>query len=398
MSHIAVHQNRAVDAASLPALCPFGAIVLDNGHIAITSACRMCRLCVKNDENGVFELVEDAVAGVDRSEWSGIAVFIELYEAKIHPVSLEMIGKARELAGKIGHSVYAVVAGEEILTEHIDELLSYGVDELYIYEAPELRHFRIEPYTAACEDFIARRRPAVVLVGGTSVGRMLAPRTAARFRTGLTADCTMLDIQGNTDLDQIRPAFGGNIMAHIRTTKHRPQFATVRYKIFNMPERVSSTKGAVIRCSLPAEKLKSNIEIINVHHKEKVKHLEEADVIVAAGRGIGSRENLQYIEHLAELLDGEVAGTRAIIEAGWIDPRRQIGLSGRTVRPKLIITCGVSGSVQFAAGMNGSEKIVSINIDPDAAIFSIAHVGIVGDVNLIIPELIERIRGEGNLT
>jgi electron transfer flavoprotein alpha subunit len=392
MSHIAVHQNKAVDYQSLLALCPFGAIVVDNGHIAVTSACRMCKLCIKHDTLGVFELVEDDVAGVDTSEWNGIAVFIEIYETKIHPVSLEMIGKAQELAGKIGHSVYAAAAGEEIRTAHVEELLHYGVDELYLYEAPELKHFRIEPYTAVFEDFIVRRRPSVVLVGGTSIGRVLAPRIAARFRTGLTADCTILDIQENTDLDQIRPAFGGNIMAHIRTTKHRPQFATVRYKIFNMPERIPNPTGTVIHCTLPPAKLKSTIEILKVHHKEKVKHLEEADVIVAAGRGIGSRENLKYIEYLAELLDGEVAGTRTLIEAGWIDPRRQIGLSGRTVRPRLIITCGISGSVQFTAGMNGSEKIIAINIDPKAAIFSIAHIGIVGDVTKVIPELIDNIK------
>jgi electron transfer flavoprotein alpha subunit len=392
MSYIAVRPEHAPDLNALPEFCPFGAIMVEEGQVIITGGCRMCRLCIKNGPPGVFELVEGEPApAADKAAWSGIAVYIELYENTIHPVSLEMVGKARELADKVGQKVFALLIGDAVSPALLEELSCYGIDSIYLYESPQLKHFRIEPYTAVFEDFIRCLHPAAVLTGGTPVGRMLAPRTAARLHTGLTADCTIVDIQDTTDLDQIRPAFGGNIMAHIRTLRHRPQFATVRYKIFPMPVRRISPSGKLTRIQPAPRLLKSGVEVLAVHRKEKVKHLEEADVIVAAGRGIGSRENMAMIERLAQLLQAEVAGTRPLIEDGWIDPRRQIGLSGRTVRPKLIITCGVSGSVQFAAGMSSAEMIIAINSDPDAPIFSIAHVAVVGDVHRVIPELIEAV-------
>jgi electron transfer flavoprotein alpha subunit len=220
---------------------------------------------------------------------------------------------------------------------------------------------------------------------------------AARFRTGLTADCTFLDMQPNTDLDQIRPAFGGNIMAHIRTPRHRPQFATVRYKIFSAPQRRDAATGEVIVATPTDAMLASRIETLAAHRKEPVKNIEDADVLVVAGQGIQRRENLDLLQQLAERLGGMVGGTRPVIEAGWLEPRRQIGLSGRTVKPKLIITCGVSGSIQFVAGMSGSEKIIAINIDPDASIFKIAHTAMVGDVCEIIPELLNTLAKGDNV-
>ncbi len=396
MSYIAVHSEHAPDLNALPELCPFGAITVEEGQVIITGGCRICRLCIKNGPPGVFELVKgEEKPAADKSAWSGIGVYIELYEHTIHPVSLEMAGKARELADKVGQKVFALLIGENVPPALLEELRCYGIDSIYLYESPQLKYFRIEPYTAVFEDFIRCLRPAAVLTGGTPLGRMLAPRTAARLHTGLTADCTVVDIQENTDLDQIRPAFGGNIMAHIRTVRHRPQFATVRYKIFPMPERRPFPSGTVPRIQPAPKLLKSGVEVLAVHRKEKVKHLEEADVIVAAGRGIGGRENLDMVEHLAQLLQAEVAGTRPLIEDGWIDPRRQIGLSGRTVRPKLIITCGVSGSVQFAAGMSSADMIIAINSDPAAPIFSIAHIAVIGDVHQVIPELIEAVEKQG---
>jgi electron transfer flavoprotein alpha subunit len=318
-------------------------------------------------------------------------VYIEHHHGGIHPVSFELIGKARELAQKIGHPVYALLMGQ-CVREMAEEVRHYGVDAVYVYEHPQLDEFRIEPYSAAFEAFIREVKPSTMLVGGTTVGRSLAPRVAARFRTGLTADCTFLDIQGNTDLDQIRPAFGGNIMAHIRTPNHRPQFATVRYRIFNAPKRSDAATGDIRFRELQEAVLASRIRVLEVMPKPHVQTLEEAEVIVVAGRGVRRERDLDMVHELAESLDGQMATTRPLIEAGWADARRQIGLSGRTVKPKLIITCGVSGAIQFVAGMKGSDCIVAVNNDPEASIFKIAHYGLVGDLYEIVPCLVERIQ------
>ncbi len=396
MSYIEINNDKLPDKTILEALCPFNSIEVSGEEVSINSSCRMCKLCVKNGPQGGFVFVENTVKTIDRSHWSGIAVFIEIEEHKIHPVSLEMIGKARELAQKAQQKVIALVIGNN-LTNAAKELQYYQVDKVCAYDDKALNDFRIEPYTAVMEDFIHREKPAVFLVGGTTMGRNLAPRTAARFRTGLTADCTVLDIRENGELDQIRPAFGGNIMAHIQTPAHRPQFATVRYKIFPTPLRKNKTSGIIEYFSLPANKLTSSITVLDIHHKEKETHLENAEIIIAAGRGIGTQENLKLIDKLSNLLNAQVAGTRPMIESGLIDPRKQIGLSGRTVRPKLLIACGISGSVQFTAGMNSAERIIAINSDPNAAIFNTAHVGIVGDALEILPMLISNIESGKSL-
>ena len=390
MAEMIVHPEKISDTSTLASLCPFGAIEVANGRVSISSACRMCKLCVKNGPPGAFELVSEKKVLIDKDAWRGVAVYIDQTDGEIHPVSLELLGKARELAQKVGHPVYALLAGAS-LKGPAESLRYYGVDQVYLYEHPELAHFRIEPYAAVFEDFIKRSRPSVVLVGGTAIGRSLAPRVAARFRTGLTADCTCLDIQSNTDLDQIRPAFGGNIMAHIRTPNHRPQFATVRYKIFSAPERLPTPAGEILRITPADIMLASRIETLSTQHKQPVKNIEDADVLVVAGLGLQRKENMAWVERLAAHLGGMVGGTRPVIEAGWLEPRRQIGLSGRTVKPKLLIACGVSGSVQFVAGMSGADQIMAINIDPQAPIFKVAHTALVGDVCEILPALLHKI-------
>ena len=216
---------------------------------------------------------------------------------------------------------------------------------------------------------------------------------AATVQPALTLMEEVLDMSESTDLDQIRPAYGGNIMAHINTPKHRPQFATVRYKIFSAPQK-AEPHGKVVRRSLAPEKLLSKIEVLARTQKSAEKGIEEAEVLVVCGRGVKRPEDIAMLKELAGLLGGEVASTRAVVEAGWLDAKRQIGLSGRTVKPKLIITCGVSGAIQFVAGMSGSETIVAINTDPKASIFKIAHIGLVGDLYQIIPELIARIKAK----
>lgn len=397
MKTIVIHNELITDPTDMPKLCPFGAIVESDGDVQITSGCRMCLLCVRKGPHGVFELQEtnEHHELIDKSRWQGILVYIEQHGNHIHPVSLEMVGKAHELASKCKQPVFAMVAGDA-LAMITSELLTFGIDKILAYEDPAFTDFRIEPYTAALEDAIGYLHPAVVLVGGTNNGRTLAPRTAARVHTGLTADCTVLDIQQQADLDQIRPAFGGNIMAHIRTPNHRPQFATVRYKIFDTATR-SEKRGTVESRTLPPEKLVSAIHVLSQSPKGAGVFIEDAQVIVAIGKGIGKASTIPLFEQLAVALGGQLACTRPLVENGWMDPRKQIGLSGRTVKPKLIITCGVSGSVQFSAGMKSSDRIIAINTDVDAPIFKTSHIGIVGNVFDIVPTLLERIAASGQI-
>lgn len=391
MGKLIVHQEKVQDIAALIKICPFGAMEDKGGKIEINSACRLCKLCVKRG-GGVFEFVEgENLSGIDKSAWRGIAVYVDHVDGKIHPVTYELIGKARELAAKINQPVYAVFLGENI-NQKAQEILHYGVDKVYVCDKKELRGFNIENYATAFEVFINKVKPAVVLVGATPVGRQLAPRVAAHFHTGLTADCTVLDIHENTDLVQIRPAFGGNIMAEILTPNHRPQMATVRYKIMDAPKRSDETFGSIEPLEFDAEKFKSKIEVLSIEKKPREVGIENADILVVAGRGVKKKEDLKLIRELAEVLNGDYACTRPLVEGGWLEPKRQIGLSGRTVRPKLIITCGVSGSVQFVAGMEHSEQIFAINTDPKASIFKVANYAVVGDLYEIIPKLIEKIK------
>lgn len=390
MAKIIVNQDKINSIEEVLELCPFGALEEVDGKVEINAACKMCKMCVKKGPKGAFQLEEDEVVAINKDEWKGITVYVEHSDGEIHPVTYELIGKAKELASKINHPVYCVFVGNNI-KDKCNTLLSYGVDEVFVYDNEELDKFRIEPYTAAVENYISKVKPTIMLFGGTTIGRSLAPRLAARFRTGLTADCTILDIQENTDLDQIRPAFGGNIMAHINTPNHRPQFATVRYKIFNAPEKVENPTGKITICEIEKDKLQSNIKVLETKIKNKVIGIEDAEVVVVVSRAFKKAEDIQMAQKLADLLGAQIGGTRPTIEAGWVDPRRQIGLSGRTVKPKLIITCGVSGAVQFVAGMKGSDYIIAINQDENAPIFDVAHLALIGDIYEIIPMLIEKI-------
>lgn len=399
MGKLLVNQDKLTPSniEELVKICPFGALEEKNGKIEISAACKMCRLCVKKGPEGVMEFHEEEKAHIDKSLWTGVAVYVDHVEGDIHPVTYELIGKAKELAAKINHPVYAIFVGYNI-KKKAEELLHYGVDEVFVYDDEKLKDFRIEPYTKALEDFINNKKPCTLLVGATTIGRSLAPRVAARFRTGLTADCTILDMKENTDLVQIRPAFGGNIMAQIINPNNRPQLATVRYKVMDAPQRSKEKSGKITICNIDKSQLNSQIEVLKVTKKKVEKSISDADVIIAVGRGIKKEQDLEIINELAELMGAQVAVTRPLIEAGWADAKRQIGLSGRTVKPKLIITCGISGAVQFSAGMNNAECIISINKDPKAPIFNVAHYGIVGDIYDVIPTLIDNIKESGALS
>lgn len=391
MGKLVVNQDKIGNIQEVMKICPFGAMEEVEGKLQINSGCKMCKLCVRKGPEGAFEFVEEEKPSIDKSLWKGIAVYVDHVDGEIHPVTYELIGKAKELAAKVNHPVYALMLGNDI-KDKCREVLHYGVDKVFIYDDKNLARFNIETYTASFEDFVNKLKPTAILVGATPVGRQLAPRLAARLKTGLTADCTILDMTEDTDLVQIRPAFGGNIMAQIVTPNHRPQLATVRYKVMNAPKRNSEEAGEIVECSIEPEKLISNIKVLDIIPKEKEEFIEASDVLIVAGRGIKKEEDLKMIDELAELLGGQVACTRPLAENGWMEVKRQVGLSGRTVRPKLIITCGVSGAVQFTAGMNNAENIIAINKDENAPIFKTAHYGIVGDLYEIIPGLIEQIK------
>ena len=393
MRSLVVHQDK-VDPARIPQLlklCPFGAIEAEGDVVSVNAACRMCGICVRRWIPGAFEIVEVNQAAIDKSAWQGVAVFIDHSEGSVHPVSLELIGKARELAAVSGQPVYAVLIGHNVAAA-AEQLLYYGVDHVFTYDEQALRDFRIEPYAAAFADFVETVRPSSVLVGATNVGRSLAPRVAARCRTGLTADCTTLEMRPNTDLVQIRPAFGGNIMAQIRTPNHRPQFCTVRYGVCPMPIPSSTATGKITAMQVDPALLLSRIEVLEATSKPRQAGISEADVIIALGRGVRSRRDLPLFEEMAGMIGAQLACTRPLIEAGWFDPRLQIGLSGRTVKPKLIICAGLSGSVQFRAGMLQSKVIVAINHDPLAAIFDVAHLGLVGDIYEVLPQVVKQVK------
>ena len=392
MAQMAILERKCTGCGLCASTCPFGAIEMKNGKPEMNAACKVCGLCVKACPQKAIVKLETRVQSVDKTKWNDILVFAEVSGGRLHPVSLELIGKARELAAGVpGFTVKAILVGEGV-SAYAEELRHYGVSEVAVYDDAELGYFRADAYAACVEDYIKFAKPSVVLVGATALGRSLAPRLATRFHTGLTADCTTLLLRENTDLVQIRPAFGGNIMAQIVTTNTRPQFATVRYKVMNPPVREEAASGEIVIRRLPAAVKKCKGSCVSVKPVPPKKSISDAEVLVVGGRGLAKEADLEMIKELAKLLGGDWAVTRPLVEKGWTTNDRQIGLSGRTVRPRLIITCGVSGAIQFTACMNGSEHIVSINTDKDAPIFDTAHIAIVGDLYEIVPQLIKQLK------
>lgn len=390
MAKLKVNQDRVTREAAkqLEELCPFGAILEENGILSISSGCRMCRICVKKGPAGVMEWI-DTDSGddsIEKEKWKGIAVYVQMDGERIHPVSLELIGKAKELASVIQAPVYCLLMGNHV-KEQAEELLYYGIERVFLYNHQGLEDFNIMTYANVFSDFIEKVRPSSIMVGATSEGRSLAPRVAARFRTGLTADCTVLEMKENSDLVQIRPAFGGNIMAQIVTPRHRPQFCTVRYKVFSQAERSPIPSGSVEEMEIKDAFFDASVQVLSNEEKTRQADISDAEIIVAVGRGVRIKDYMEIIKVFADRLGARIAGTRPLVENGWFDARQQIGLSGRTVKPKLIITIGISGAVQFAAGMKGSDCIIAINKDKKAPIFDIANYGLVGDWYEILPEL-----------
>ena len=322
-----------------------------------------------------------------------VYVFAEQRDGELQKVGIELVGKARELADDLGQQVVAVLLGSGV-KDKAQELIACGADKVVVVDDVMLKEYVTEPYTKALTAVINAKDPEIVLYGASSIGRDLAPRVSARIHTGLTADCTALEIDEETKLLMMtRPAFGGNIMATIVCEDFRPQMATVRPGVMKALESDASRSGEVEEFKVKFSDADMNVKVretVKTAHKSV--DITEAKILVSGGRGIGSAEKFKMLEELAGVMEGEVSSSRACVDSGWISADRQVGQTGKTVRPELYLACGISGAIQHAAGMENSDFIVAINRDEDAPIFDIADLGIVGDLNAIVPKLTEAVK------
>jgi len=380
----------------------------------INEKCTACNQCIPACKFDAIEKTEEAGSAVDLSAYKNVWVYAEQRAGKIMNVALELIGEGRRLSREISDDtkVCALLVGNNI--EHLaKECYEYGADAVYLIEDPLLERYTTDGYTKVIVDAIKEHKPEIVLLGATHIGRDLAPRVAARLNTGLTADCTRLDIKvssyidyaiKNTTLDvstldpnsddkglkQTRPAFGGNLMASIVCPRTRPQMATVRPGVMQKKERVVGATGELVRIKPVISKSDIRIEILDVVKSAKeIVSLTDAKIICSGGRGLGDASGFELIRKFAEKVGGVVGASRAAVDAGWIDHSHQVGQTGTTVKPKIYFACGISGAIQHLAGMQTSDIIVAINKDPDAPIFEVADFGIVGDLYKVIPQIME---------
>lgn len=326
-------------------------------------------------------------------DYSGIWVFIEVKDGEIVPVSLELLGAGKELADKRGTELAGVLIGENV-THLADTLFEYGADTVYVYDDTIFKNYRTESYMKALLECCQKYKPEVILYGATSTGKDLASAVATDLPTGLTADSTILDIEEDTGLLLAsRPAFGGNIMATILCKKYRPQMATVRPKVMKALTPEPGRKGQVIEetASIKEEDIRTKVLEIVQFTTQKVR-IDEADIIVAGGKGLGSEKGFQVVHDLAETLGAAVGASRDVVEAGWVEHHHQVGQTGLTVTPKIYFAIGISGAIQHIVGMQNSGLIIAINNDPEAPIFQSSHYGIVGDAFEIVPLLIQQFK------
>ena len=327
---------------------------------------------------------------------SPVLVFAEQTDGKLAEVSLELLSRGRELADRLGVPLGAILAGHDV-AGLADDLIAHGCDDVYLTQDPGLRQYRTQPYQRAVVDAIRQVEPQIVLYGASAIGRDLAPRIASELKAGLTADCTDLQIGDHTDtrgefkdlLLQIRPAFGGNIIATIVCPDTRPQMATVREGVMRLPVADPSRQGKVIPLEAALSEDLFAAEVLERKTRERKVNLKAANIIVSGGAGVGSKDNFGLVFELAHVLGASVGASRSAVDQGFVDHDHQVGQTGTTVRPKLYIACGISGAVQHRAGMHESAKIVAINTDPEAPILDIAHYAIVGDLNQVIPMMIK---------
>ncbi len=326
------------------------------------------------------------------NDYKGILVFAEQRDGEIQNVALELIGKGRELAASLNEEVTAVILGHNV-EGLASELIAYGADNVVVADNEKLAIYDTEAYTQVLSKIINEKKPEIVLVGATTLGRDLAPRVSARVVTGLTADCTMLEIGEDRELLMTRPAFGGNLMATIICPDHRPQMSSVRPGVMQKIERDEARSGKVESHQVTLDTSKLKVKVLEIVKEEEEKiDITEANVLVSGGRGIGNADNFTHLEGLAEELHGIVSASRAAVDAGWIGHDRQVGQTGKTVRPDVYFAMGISGAIQHVAGMEESDFIIAVNKDKDAPIFSNADLGIVGDASKVVPLITEEIR------
>lgn len=372
--------------------CPFGAIILVNKHAQISEVCTLCGACERVCPFGAIKIERKMIAPIDLSEYRGVWVFIEQHGGHIRNVTLELLTKGRELADKLGEELAAILLGKNV-RNLAKTLATYGADKIYLADHEVLEHYNADSFTDLLTGAISKYKPSILLFGATINGRELAPCVAARLRIGLTADCTGLEIDEKRQLVQIRPAFGGNIMASI-VSRTRPQMATVRPNVMKMG-KPDGNRGATIEeleATINPKAIRTKVVDVVKAATTATLNIEEADIIVSGGRGLGSPDNLKIIEGLAEALRAAVGGSRPIVDSGWLPHQQQVGQSGKTVSPKLYVAIGISGAIQHIIGMRTSDIIVAINKDPEAPIFSVATYGIVGDLFKILPALTNEIR------
>lgn len=374
--------------------CPYDAIHMKAKLAVIDyNKCTLCGACAEPCKFDAIILRKEEEIQKDISSYKGVWVIAEQKKGIVQSVTYELLGKGRELVEKLNVELGVVLLGNDMESK-CDELIWRGAQKVYLVDSPELEQYKDEPYTNVIVELIKEYRPEIVLCGATSIGRSLISRVAVKINTGLTADCTGLDIDEERRLlVQTRPAFGGNIMATIICPNHRPQMATVRHKVMKEAEVDKARKGKVIKKAFEAELLSSRTKVLKVVEEEgQTVNLSEADIIVSGGRGLGKPESFSLLHELTDLLGGAVGASRAAVDADWISYSHQVGQTGKTVCPKIYIACGISGQIQHLAGMSSSDIIIAINKDPDAPIFKIANYGIVGDLFEVIPALIKRLK------
>jgi electron transfer flavoprotein alpha subunit len=391
---IEVISEKCVGCGACLIACAYEAIRVDAKLAEIDiDKCVLCGACVQACPFDAIIIRKAAQTAIDKDHYSGIWVYAEQRNGVLAGVVHELLGKGRELADQLSCELSAVLLGHN-LNGMAEELIAFGADQVIQIDDPTLRDFRDERFNEALTYLARKYNPAIILAGATVIGRSFIPRVAIELNTGLTADCTGLEIDPETgNLMQTRPAFGGNIMATIITANHRPQMATVRHKVMNPLPRDDTRSGIVIREEYNFELEEDVTRFLGfVKEKTNLVNIMDANVIVSGGRGIKDAKNFALIEELAEALDGAVGASRAAVDSEWIPYSHQVGQTGKTVKPSIYIAIGISGAIQHLAGMSSADYIIAINKDPDAPIFKVADLGIVGDLFEVVPKLIKRIK------
>jgi electron transfer flavoprotein alpha subunit len=385
--------DECVGCGNCTAVCPFGLIEIVRGKAIIKEGCTLCGACVESCGYYAITIEAPQKKVADSSKARGVWVFAEQRRGILKNVAFELLSKGRELADTLKTELSALCLGHGV--KDIDNLIAYGADKVYSVDSPDLTDNQEDYLTHELVRLIREYKPEVVLAGATALGRAFFPRVAAILNTGLTADCTGLDIDTEKRLlRQTRPTFGGNIMATIICPEKRPQMATVRPRVFKKSAPDPARKGQIIKVDFQKGGVKAKTKLLSfIEDVTEAVKIEDADIIVSGGRGLGKAENFKLLSELADTLGAALGSSRAAVDEGWIPYSHQVGQTGKTVCPKLYIACGISGAIQHLAGMQTSDCIVAINDNPDAPIFQVAHYGIVGDLFQVVPMLIKKLKG-----